>query len=44
VDGLVKIAQENQISVVELSELLPESTRYFEWMESNIALLEAALR
>jgi len=44
VDGLVKIAQEYQIPIVELSELLPESTRYFEWMESNIALLEAALR
>ena len=44
IDGLVKLAEENQIPVIELSELLPPSTRYFEWMESNIALLEAALR
>ena len=44
VDGLQKIAQENQIPIVELSELLPENTRYFEWMEANIALLEEALR
>jgi zinc/manganese transport system substrate-binding protein len=44
IDGLLKLAEENQIPVVELSELLPPNTRYFEWMESNIALLEAALR
>jgi zinc/manganese transport system substrate-binding protein len=44
IDGLVNLAEENQIPVIELSELLPPSTRYFEWMESNIALLEAALR
>jgi zinc/manganese transport system substrate-binding protein len=44
VDGLVSLARQNQIPVVELSELLPPSTRYFEWMESNIASLEASLR
>lgn len=44
VDGLVKIAQENQIPIVELSELLPPNNRYFEWMDANISLLEAALR
>jgi zinc/manganese transport system substrate-binding protein len=44
IDALVSIAEENQIAVIELSELLPENTRYFEWMETNIALLEAALR
>ena len=44
VDGLVSLARQNQVPVVELSELLPPSTRYFEWMESNIASLEAALR
>jgi zinc/manganese transport system substrate-binding protein len=44
IDALVKLAEQNQIPVVELSELLPEGTRYFEWMESNIALLEEALR
>jgi zinc/manganese transport system substrate-binding protein len=44
VDGLVSLARQNQIPVVELSELLPPSTRYFEWMDENIALLEATLR
>ena len=44
VDGLQKIAQENQTPIVELSELLPPNTRYFEWMDANITLLEAALR
>ena len=44
IDALIKLAEQNQIPVVELSELLPEGTRYFEWMESNIALLEVALR
>jgi zinc/manganese transport system substrate-binding protein len=44
IDALVKLAEQNQIPVVELSELLHEGTRYFEWMESNIALLEEALR
>ena len=44
VDGLIKTAEENRIPIVELSELLPTNTRYFEWMEENIALLEEALR
>ena len=44
IDALIKLAEQNQIPVVALSELLPEGTRYFEWMESNIALLEEALR
>ena len=44
IDGLVSLAEQNQIPVVELSELLPPNTRYFEWMELNIATLEAALR
>ena len=44
IDALIKLAEQNQIPVVELSELLPEGTRYFEWMEANIALLEEALR
>jgi zinc/manganese transport system substrate-binding protein len=44
IDGLVRLAEENQIAVIELSELLPTGIGYFEWMESNIALLEAALR
>ncbi len=44
IDALLKLAEENQIPVVELSELLPPNTGYFEWMESNIAQLEAALR
>lgn len=44
IDALSKLAEENQIAVIELSELLPVGTGFFEWMDSNIALLEAALR
>jgi zinc/manganese transport system substrate-binding protein len=44
IDALVGLAEQNQIAVIELSELLPKNTTYFEWMETNIALLEAALR
>jgi zinc/manganese transport system substrate-binding protein len=44
IDSLVALAKQNQIPVVELSELLPPNTSYFEWMDMNIALLEAALR
>jgi zinc/manganese transport system substrate-binding protein len=44
IDSLVALAKQNSIAVVELSELLPEGTRYFDWMDLNIANLEAALR
>ncbi len=44
IDGLVSLAKENGIAVVELSELLPEGSNYYEWMDLNIANLEAALR
>ena len=44
IDGLVSLAKQNGIAVVELSELLPEASRYFDWMDLNIANLEAALR
>ena len=44
IDGLVDLATENGISIVELSELLPAGNRYFDWMDLNIANLEAALR
>ena len=44
INGLVSLAKQNGIAVVELSELLPEASRYFEWMDLNIANLEAALR
>ena len=43
IDGLVSLAKQNGIAVVELSELLPEGSRYFDWMDLNIANLEAAL-
>lgn len=43
IDALVKLAAENNIPVVELSELLPAGIRYFEWMENNIAAIEQAL-
>ena len=44
IDGLVELANQNGIAVVELSELLPEGSNYYEWMDLNIANLEAALR
>lgn len=44
IDGLVSLAKQNGIAVVELSELRPEGSRYFDWMDVNIANLEAALR
>jgi zinc/manganese transport system substrate-binding protein len=44
IDGLVSLAKQNGVAVVELSELLPEGSRYFDWMDLNIANLEAALR
>jgi zinc/manganese transport system substrate-binding protein len=44
IDGLVSLAKQNGISIVELSELLPAGSRYYDWMDLNIANLEAALR
>jgi zinc/manganese transport system substrate-binding protein len=44
IDSLVALAKQNNIAVVELSELLPEGSNYYEWMDLNIANLEAALR
>jgi len=44
IDGLVSLAKQNGIAIVELSELLPSGSRYFDWMDLNIANLEAALR
>ena len=44
IDALIELAKQNGISIVELSELLPAGSRYFDWMDLNIANLEAALR
>ena len=44
IDGRVSLAKQNGIAIVELSELLPSGSRYFDWMDLNIANLEAALR
>jgi zinc/manganese transport system substrate-binding protein len=44
IDELVSLAKQNGIAVVELSELLPQGSRYYDWMDLNIANLEAALR
>jgi len=44
IDGLVALAKQNGVAVVELSELLPEGSRYYDWMDLTIANLEAALR
>jgi len=42
--ALVELAKQNRVAVVELSELLPAGSRYYDWMDLNIANLEAALR
>ena len=44
IEGLVDLAKQNGISVIELSELLPEGSRYFDWMDLNIATIDSALR
>ena len=44
IDALVALATQNGIAVVELSELLPAGSNFYEWMDLNIANLEAALR
>ena len=44
IDGLVELAKQNGVAVVEMSELLPAGARYYDWMDLNIANLEAALR
>jgi len=44
IEGLVSLAKQNGIAIVELSELLPSASRYFDWMDLNIANLEVALR
>lgn len=43
IEGLKELAKSNGIPVVEMSELLPSGISYFEWMENNIANLEAGL-
>jgi zinc/manganese transport system substrate-binding protein len=44
IDGLVELAKQNGVAIVELSELLPEGSKYYDWMDLNIANLETALR
>ena len=44
IDALVELAKQNGTAIVELSELLPAGSNYYEWMDLNIANLEAALR
>lgn len=44
VDGLIKVANESGISVVQLSELLPQGMSYFDWMSENLLLLESGLK
>jgi zinc/manganese transport system substrate-binding protein len=44
IDSLVALAKQSGVTVVELSELLPEGSNYYEWMDLNIANLEATLR
>ena len=44
IDALVELANQNGVAVVEMSEVLPAGSRFYDWMDLNIANLEAALR
>lgn len=41
--SLTELAIENKVSVIEVSELMPEGLNYFEWMSENLNQLEAAI-
>lgn len=44
IDSLVDQAEASGVSVIQVSELLPEGLGYLAWMEQNIAAIEAGLK
>jgi zinc/manganese transport system substrate-binding protein len=44
IDSLIELAEENGVSVIQVSELLPEGLSYNSWMEQNISAIEAGLK
>jgi zinc/manganese transport system substrate-binding protein len=43
IEALTELAVANKVSVIEVSELMPEGLNYFEWMSENLNQIEAAL-
>jgi zinc/manganese transport system substrate-binding protein len=44
IDSLIQLAEANGVTVIQVSELLPEGLGYLAWMEQNIAAIEAGLK
>jgi zinc/manganese transport system substrate-binding protein len=44
IDALVELAEANGVTVIQVSELLPEGLGYLAWMEQNISAIEAGLK
>ena len=44
IDALIKLAEASGVTVIQVSELLPEGLGYLAWMEQNIAAIEAGLK
>jgi zinc/manganese transport system substrate-binding protein len=44
IDELIKLAEASGVTVIQVSELLPEGLGYLAWMEQNIAAIEAGLK
>ena len=44
IDALVELAEASGVTVIQVSELLPEGLGYLAWMEQNISAIEAGLK
>ncbi len=44
IDALVELAEASGVTVIQVSELLPEGLGYVAWMEQNISAIEAGLK
>ena len=44
IDALIELAEASGVSVIQVSELLPEGLGYLAWMEQNISAIEAGLK
>ena len=44
IDALIALAIENDVAIVEVSELLPAEISYAEWMDNTISAIEQGLR
>ncbi|MFM7013589.1 MAG: metal ABC transporter solute-binding protein, Zn/Mn family [Actinomycetota bacterium] len=44
IEELVALAKSKNVKIIELSELMPENTHFFDWMSDNLTQIELALR